>query len=330
MSDPASPEQPLKLTPNEAAAVDPKFQSQHPELAALWWRKPYDTMTRSIPYQAGNWLNSNLKGMANHIAPLFQQGAGRGALAGGGMGLLAGFLGDKAMQYFTGKDPGMTWKLGLLGAGLGGYAGYQKKATHMQNKSLTKVAAAMVAALNHTDAQETRIALHTDASLHKSAEAAQGVMEKVAFQIAADAYASAAKMHMPEFHLFTKFAEMRRWSNDLQPYSDCVLSALGRNARYRRDLEAEERAYITKAANGAKLMATIAKVLPGAVRTGMRGALLTGAGAGAGAGALYWLANRHVKEDDNENEATRQKVDYYKNLTADISAQLKNKGLVAA
>ena len=49
------------------------------------------------------------------------------------------------------------------------------------------------------------------------------------------------------------------------------------------------------------------------------------AAGGAGAGALTWLAGKHAREDSNDVEAIKQKLQYYRSLTKEIREELQSK-----
>ena len=51
---------------------------------------------------------------------------------------------------------------------------------------------------------------------------------------------------------------------------------------------------------------------------------------GGSVGVATWLANRHAKEDETKNEILKQKINYYNQVTDELSDQLKSKGLIVS
>lgn len=152
-----------------------------------------------------------------------------------------------------------------------------------------------------------------------------GKLEKIACRIAARAYAEIGAQDQPEFHLFDKLANRKDWDVAFQPIADAAFFGLAKNARFSVKTPVERAVKIGAALRN--LAGTVARagvtMTPAAMRTLMA---VTAAG-GAGTGALWWMANRHASEDDNELEQQRQKLDYYRQLTKDVTDELNVRGI---
>lgn len=121
-----NPNQKRVLTPEQQQAEDPTFQRNHPEMAAAN-RYGFNPDSFSPGNALGKWARPWLAAAGNKINPMFDHGAALGTAAGGAMGFGTGWLADKLTNALFGGDLGLSWKLGLLGAGAGGLTGYHRK-----------------------------------------------------------------------------------------------------------------------------------------------------------------------------------------------------------
>lgn len=144
-------------------------------------------------------------------------------------------------------------------------------------------------------------------------------------KIAADIFELAGAATSPERILFLKLASAPEWKQGYNQFSDAVYDVVGDLWRTR---QAYDREMISKQAAMGALATGLARLGLAAGPSIIQTLPLMGVGAGAGAGALWWLANRHAEADDADNTALKAKVDYYKALSGDISAQLSRRGLV--
>lgn len=115
------------------------------------------------------------------------------------------------------------------------------------------------------------------------------------------------------FHL--KLLNGQPWSEHSSDVLHQVVDAIQATAETRKQAAA-----LTDMANlGGKWLG------PGTAGIGLAGkSLLYGSlGAGAGLGSLWWLLNRHSREDDAENESKQQQVDYYNRLASELDESLR-------
>lgn len=138
-SDPLNPSEELKLTPEESMQSNPALVAQYPALAAYNSRKTYDPVESSMPYSAGSFARPHLQALSRGASSLFNHGTIPSALLGGAAGFATGWLGDRIAGLF-GADPGLAWKLGLLGGGLGGYSGHLRSKAAAHKDSVASIA----------------------------------------------------------------------------------------------------------------------------------------------------------------------------------------------
>jgi hypothetical protein len=58
---------------------------------------------------------------------------------------------------------------------------------------------------------------------------------------------------------------------------------------------------------------------------GLKGVGYGALGAGGGLGALYWLLSRHATQDDADSASMQHQIDYYNNLSRELSDSMKRK-----
>lgn len=330
--NPMAPDDELKLSPTEQRAADPEFAKANPELSVLN-RHQHFAPHKNMAYLAGDMARPALGAVGRTVAPAFNNGAGIGALAGGAAGYLGGKLGDKLIGMLTGSDPGLAWKLGLLGAGAGGFFGHQRSKiaaarplpytapmTHASQIGLAFACAA--AGVRHTEFVESHQKL---ATIKQASLAADAKTFQVICKMAATLFDLAGRQREFPFHVYTKLASLRSWNPLFTPWVEAVVAGLAHNPVNASDPSPDAVVKFGAALTALPSMVAggIGRLGSAAVPAALTTALAASAGIGAGAGSLYWLANRHVREDDNENEALRQKRDYYRKITGDIADELR-------
>lgn len=316
----------------EIQAQDPAFRRAHPALAAMNSRSPeLDPEQRSMPSYLGRTLHSFAPALSQ-LGGMFNRGAGYGALAGAGMGLAGGWLADKLLPMFGMTDPHLAWKLALLGGGLGGYTGYQRaepsSSQPMPSSPAFKIASAIGALMENVSPEELPRFIGAKRAFENPMHPDYGKFQQVLCKIAASAYFNAGKLHQPEAHLYATLAR-KNWNSRFNTVADAVLEGLGKSAMF-----SEDGAQFVKQALSIPALLAMEGVsagahlglaaTPAAVTLGLAGAGL----GGAGLGSLYWLANRHATEDNNDVEAMKNKLRYYRTLTGDISNSLKARGIM--
>ncbi len=65
--------------------------------------------------------------------------------------------------------------------------------------------------------------------------------------------------------------------------------------------------------------------LEGAVGLGVKGVGYGALGAGGLLGSLYWLLSRHATQDESDAASMQHQVDYYNNLSRELSDSMKRK-----
>ncbi len=369
--DPLNPGTPLELSDKQKLSVDPEFRKQAPAFAALNRFKPMDTVERSQPYSIGNALQRPLLGMGKMVSPMFNNGALMGTAAGAGLGFAGGWLGDKLMNTLFGVNPGLAWKLGLLGAGAGGYTGFQRSKTANFQMPKTQTtgcdntrdgmhadmwlgsfleeagsayssSAQKSASLNLDDVSDAmRLGMATvtasmgrplsdvqrafkSAAARRDTSAAHfGKWQTMICKLAAAAYREAGRMERLEFHVFNTLAKSAEWNPRHNGYVDAATAALAKNAHVPESTDL----YVKTGAALGNLAGAVGRLGITASPALLRSLLAASAVGGGAAGSLYWLANRHSREDSNDLEGMKQKLDYYNGLTGDITDELHSRGL---
>lgn len=152
-----------------------------------------------------------------------------------------------------------------------------------------------------------------------------GYAQRMICKVASEFFAEAGLKDEYEFHLFDKLANAPQWFPEMDDFSDAAQEGIGRVA-----LEMNEEA---QTQNGDAVVKFASGILPAALSMAGRSTpevvkTMAGAGALGGGvmGGLYWLMNRHTKEDEDEAEVIKAKIDYYNRVSGEIKRQLANKG----
>lgn len=139
-------------------------------------------------------------------------------------------------------------------------------------------------------------------------------------KFAANAYVETGATDKLGYFIFKGAGDLNRWSDTAESLADIVARSLGKQAMERSflgDLTEEELAkeasstLFNMIGRGAALTPDVAKALLG-------GSLVVG---GVG-GGLTWAANRAIKEDEDDIEAMKAKIQTYRRLTGDIENEL--------
>ena len=149
-----------------------------------------------------------------------------------------------------------------------------------------------------------------------------GAFQKIACHYAAQAFVEAGHQGSFEYELFKRASQLREWHPELDRFSDAFVNALGRvyaEAQHDQDSQAKEE--VVKAASGIVWPAVAGGVIRNTPQL-MKQIATLGVGAGAGAGSLWWLMNRHTRQDEDELEAMKAKIKYYDKLTKEIRNEL--------
>lgn len=325
-----------ELGPMEEKALDPEWAKENPEAAALNYPGFSDAATRRRYNSFSNTVFRNV------LQPYIFNPAGKAlgfttqfgpvgsTLATGGAGYLTGKLLDSLLNK-AGINSRLDVLLGLLGAGTGYALGGMNKDSHnlrMKKHSPFYELGQSIGFVNaNIKVSSGSVLSHKEEILKTPETYGYGIMQKNVCKLAADMYVFTGKSDKLEYHIFHKLANAKRWSNLLDPYVDSVYETLGK-------LKSASEFDI----NGAvKSSSTILNTLTGFLA---RGATLTpealkallglSAVTGGSVGVATWLANRHAKEDETKNEILKQKINYYNQVTDELSDQLKSKGLIVS
>lgn len=139
-------------------------------------------------------------------------------------------------------------------------------------------------------------------------------------KFAEHAYVQAGATDQLGYHIYKRASELQRWSDTAESLADIVATSLGKQATERTmlgDLTEEE---LAKEASGT-LMGILgrgAALTPDVAKALLGGSLVVG---GVG-GGLTWAANRAIKEDEDDIEAMKAKIQTYRRLTGDIESEL--------
>jgi len=328
--DPLAPSVEFEPTSMQVAAHDPAFRRRHPGVAAVNAYK-YNSNDSTLGGWAGNMLrgitsNPMVRGAGNFISKGFNHGPLMGAGAGAGLGYAGGALITKIMQLLGNTNaPDLALPMAALGTAAGGYAG------HTRQEAVKLGAAIATLHFGYSPGEFERLS-HIESEIDNASspagngETARGEMSKMACRIAAHAFAELGEKHELTFHYFNEMSKSARWNTEFQPYADAVVVALAR-----MNASATDRHYAEQEENikhGAAIGSTAARILgTTASNTPQIATALLGlaAAGGAGAGALTWLAGKHAREDSNDVEEIKQKLNYYRSLTREIKEELRAK-----
>jgi len=135
-----------------------------------------------------------------------------------------------------------------------------------------------------------------------------------------DACGQAVTIQRNMYDLLSKSAQ---WDPEFDAASDCVLSALAVVAPDINDADAQtkEAAMFSKGVL-ANMVGRGVATTPEVVKT----LAAMGVGTGAGIGGLAWYLNRDVKEDNDDLEVMRARIDNYNRITQELTNQLKRSG----
>ena len=149
-----------------------------------------------------------------------------------------------------------------------------------------------------------------------------GNFQRVLCKYAAEAFKEAGQLTSFEYQLFKNASEMDEWYPELDQFSDAVLGALG---KVYAKAQNEEANLGREAIKEAALNYVWPGVAGGVVRNTpalLKQIATLGIGAGAGVGSLMWLMNRHTRQDEDDVEAMKAKINYYNNITKEIKNEL--------
>jgi len=325
-----------ELGPMEEKALDPEWAAQNPEAAALNYpgfsdaaqRRRYNSFPNSLFRNVVQPYIFNPAGKALNFTTQF--GPVGSTLATGGAGYLTGKLLDTLLNK-AGINSRLDILLGLLGAGTGYALGGMNKASHnlrMKKNSPFYELGQSIGFVNANIKVSSGTVLSTKEEILKTPEThGYGIMQKNVCKLAADMYAFTGKANRLEYHIFNKLAHAKRWSDALDPYVDSVYETLGKL----KDAAAFD-------VNGAvKSASAILNTLTGLLARGatmtpeaLKALLGLSAVTGGSLGVATWMANRHAKEDETKNEMLKQKINYYNQVTDELTDQLKAKGLIVS
>ena len=157
-----------------------------------------------------------------------------------------------------------------------------------------------------------------------------GNFQRVLCKYAADAFAHAGYTTGFEHHLFKEASQVEEWYPEMDNISNAVLNGLGTVfARCKNDADFKAHEAIKEAS----LNGVFPAVAGGVMRNTpdlIKNVAPLGIGAGAGVGSIAWLMNRHSRQDEDDLEAMKAKIDYYKQLTNEIKSELGGKPSVDA
>lgn len=155
-----------------------------------------------------------------------------------------------------------------------------------------------------------------------------GNFQRVLCKYAADAFDKAGQCTGFEHQLFKEASQVEEWYPEMDHISNSVLNALGTVfALAKNDADFKAHEAIKEAALNTLFPAVAGGVMrntPGLIKN----IATLGIGAGAGIGSLAWLMNRHSRQDEDDLEAMKAKIDYYKQLTNEIKSELGGKPVV--
>lgn len=139
-------------------------------------------------------------------------------------------------------------------------------------------------------------------------------------KFAEHAYVQTGATDQLGYFIFKSASQLNRWSETAESLADIVATSLGKQATERTmlgDLSGDE---IAKEASGALvgLLGRGAALTPDVAKALLGGSLVVG---GVG-GGLTWAANRAIKEDEDDIEAMKAKIQTYRRLTGDIESEL--------
>lgn len=172
------------------------------------------------------------------------------------------------------------------------------------------------------DSGDVAMAQGLESGLKDHTHPEYGNFQRVLCKYAAEAFKEAGELASFEYQLFKNAAEMDEWYPELDRFSDAVLGALGKVYVKAQNQEAH---LGREAIKEAALNYVWPGVAGGVVRNTpalLKQIATLGIGAGAGVGSLMWLMNRHTRQDEDDIEAMKAKINYYSNLTKEIKNEL--------
>lgn len=155
-----------------------------------------------------------------------------------------------------------------------------------------------------------------------------GNFQRVLCKYAADAFAQVGASTGFEYQLFKEASQVEEWYPEMDMLSNAILNGLGTVfSKAKNDADTKAHEAIKEAALNSVFPAVAGGVMrntPGLIKN----IATLGIGAGAGIGSLAWLMNRHSRQDEDDVEAMKAKINYYKQLTNEIKSELGGKPVV--
>ena len=138
-----------------------------------------------------------------------------------------------------------------------------------------------------------------------------GKLQSLVCALVAGIYKEAGQMDAPEYHIYDTLSKSA-WVPALDRYYDVAVSALGAAGILEKAASSIPGLLAEGVGKGVALTPELIKTMIGA-----------GIGTGAAAGSLYWMANRDTDEDNANVEALRAKIRHYRQITKNISSDLR-------
>lgn len=316
------------LSELENKSLDPEWAKANPELAALNY-PGFSATQKSRRANSGpthifnNFLKPYvLNPLSKGVDYTTKLGPLGSAAAVGGVGFIGGSVLDTILNKF-GVNSKLGLLLGLLGAGTGYYRTNYKNSNYLNMQKQTefyKLGKAIGFSTLNVPVSEGFSLSYKEDTLKNASTQGYGIMQKNVCKLVSDMYSLTDQKHKFEYHVFSKLAHAKRWSEDLDPYVDTVYETLSHlNARNKLDLNQVVKSAVFNFFKFGGMAPNVVK-----------GLLALSAATGGSVGALSWYLNRHSTEDTSKNEALKQKINYYNLITDELSNQLKAKGLLVS